>query len=345
MKVPDIKVTPPGPKAREIVKRDQTFLATTTKTAPVVAKRAEGSLVWDVDGNVLIDFATGISVLNIGAAHPKVVEAITRQAKEFTHFAGTDYYYDIQTQLAEKLGKITPGKHKKKVFFTNSGAESNEAALKISKYNLKRQMFLAFLRAFHGRTQGALALTASKAKHRAGFFPTMPGVVHVPYAYCFRCPYKLSYPSCDLYCANIIEELYMKTILPPADLAGIVVEPVQGEGGYIVPPKGWLKRISQIAKDHGTFLIDDEVQTGFGRTGRFWMVDHEDVVPDIVTMAKAMGSGMPIGAAVFPADMDFKEYGIHSNTYGGNPIACAASLATIEVIESERLVERSARLG
>ena len=345
MKVPDIKVTPPGPKAREIVKRDQTFLATTTKTAPVVAKRAEGSLVWDVDGNVLIDFATGISVLNIGAAHPKVVEAITRQAKEFTHFAGTDYYYDIQTQLAEKLGKITPGKHKKKVFFTNSGAESNEAALKISKYNLKRQMFLAFLRAFHGRTQGALALTASKAKHRAGFFPTMPGVVHVPYAYCFRCPYKLSYPSCDLYCANIIEELYMKTILPPADLAGIVLEPVQGEGGYIVPPKGWLKRISQIAKDHGTFLIDDEVQTGFGRTGRFWMVDHEDVVPDIVTMAKAMGSGMPIGAAVFPADMDFKEYGIHSNTYGGNPIACAASLATIEVIESERLVERSARLG
>ena len=345
MKVPDIKVTPPGPKAQEIVKRDQTFMATTTKTAPVVAARAEGSLVWDVDGNVLIDFATGISVVNIGHSHPKVVQAVSEQAKKFTHFAGTDYYYDIQTRLAEKLGQITPGKHKKKVFFTNSGAESNEAALKIAKYNTKKQMFLAFLRAFHGRTQGALALTASKAKHRAGFFPTMPGVVHVPYAYCFRCPYKMTYPSCDLYCANIIEDLYMKTVSPPQDLAGIFLEPVQGEGGYIVPPKGWLTRIAKITKDNGTLFIDDEVQTGFGRTGKFWMVDHEAVVPDIITMAKAMGSGLPIGAAVFPADMDFKEYGIHSNTYGGNPIASAASLATIEVIESEKLVERSARLG
>ena len=345
MKVPDIKVTPPGPKAQEIVKRDQTFMATTTKTAPVVAARAEGSLVWDVDGNVLIDFATGISVVNIGHSHPKVVQAVSEQAKKFTHFAGTDYYYDIQTRLAEKLGQITPGKHKKKVFFANSGAESNEAALKIAKYNTKKQMFLAFLRAFHGRTQGALALTASKAKHRAGFFPTMPGVVHVPYAYCFRCPYKMTYPSCDLYCANIIEDLYMKTVSPPQDLAGIFLEPVQGEGGYIVPPKGWLTRIAKITKDNGTLFIDDEVQTGFGRTGKFWMVDHEAVVPDIITMAKAMGSGLPIGAAVFPADMDFKEYGIHSNTYGGNPIASAASLATIEVIESEKLVERSARLG
>jgi len=345
MKAPDIKVTPPGPKAREIVERDRAFIATTTKTAPIVAQRAQGSLVWDVDGNVLIDFATGISVLNIGASHPKVVQAVTEQAKLFTHFAGTDYYYEIQTRLAEKLGKITPGKHKKKVFFTNSGAESNEAALKIAKYNLKKQMFLAFLRAFHGRTQGALALTASKAKHRAGFFPTMPGVVHVPYAYCFRCPYKMTYPSCDLYCANIIEDLYTKTIAPPADLAGIVLEPVQGEGGYIVPPPGWIKRISEIAKRAGAWLIADEVQSGFGRTGKWWGVDHDAVVPEVMTLAKAMGSGLPIGAAVFPAEMDFKEYGIHSNTYGGNPVAAAASLATIEVIESERLVERSERLG
>ena len=345
MKVPDIKVTPPGPKAQEIVKRDQAFIATTTKTAPVVAARAEGSLVWDVDGNVLIDFATGISVLNIGHSHPKVVQAVSEQAKKFTHFAGTDYYYDIQTQLAEKLGKVTPGKHRKKAFFTNSGAEANEAALKIAKYNTKKQMFLAFLKAFHGRTQGALALTASKAKHRAGFFPTMPGVVHAPDGYCFRRPSHPPYPACDLYSANIIEALYRKTIVPPQDLAGIVLEPVQGEGGYIVPPKGWLTRISKIAKDSGALFIDDEVQTGFGRTGKFWMVDHENLVPDVITMAKAMGSGLPIGAAVFPAEMDFKEYGIHSNTYGGNPIASAASLATIDVIESERLVERSARLG
>jgi len=195
VKVPDIKVTPPGPKAREIVERDRTYLATTTKSAPIVIRRASGSVVEDVDGNLLIDFSSGISVLNVGHAHPKVVEAISKQASEFTHFAGTDFYYDIQARLAERLGKMTPGKHRKKVFFGNSGTEANEAAIKVAKSHKKRHMFLAFLGAFHGRTQGALALTASKAKQRAGFFPTMPGAVHVPYAYCYRCPYKLEYPS------------------------------------------------------------------------------------------------------------------------------------------------------
>lgn len=345
MKVPVIKVTPPGPKARAIVERDHAHLATTTKSAPIVIKRASGSVVEDVDGNLLIDFASGISVLNVGHAHPKVVEAISGQAKEFTHFAGTDFYYEIQAKLAERLGAITPGDGPKKVFLANSGAEANEAAIKVAKHHTKRQMFLAFLGAFHGRTQGALALTASKAKHRAGFFPTMPGVVHVPYAYCYRCPYKLTYPSCDLYCANIIEDVYLKTVAPPQDTAGIFVEPVQGEGGYIVPPPGWMDRIAKIAADHDMLLIDDEVQTGFGRTGRMWGIEHSKAVPDILTMAKSMGSGMPIGAAVFRSEMDFRESGQHSNTYGGNPIACAASLATIDVIEDEGLVARSAELG
>jgi len=345
MKAPLIRVTPPGPRAREIVARDKAFLATSTKTAPVVAKRATGSLVEDVDGNVLIDFTSGVSVLNVGHTHPKVVEAIRRQAGEFTHFAGTDFYYDVQTRLAAKLSEITPGKFRKKVFFTNSGAESIEAALKVAKHNTKRHMFIAFLRAFHGRTQGALALTASKAHHRAGFFPTMPGVVHVPYAYCFRCPYKLTYPSCDLYCANIIEDLYMKTVAPPEDVAGIAVEPVQGEGGYVVPPPGWLDRIAKIAKDNRMLLIDDEVQTGFGRTGKMWGIEHSRAVPDILAMAKSMGSGVPIGAAVFREELDFKEQGVHSNTYGGNPIACAAGLATLDVIEDEGLVARSRKVG
>ncbi len=345
MKVPDIKVTPPGPKAREIVERDRTYLATTTKSAPIVIKRASGSIVEDVDGNLLIDFSSGISVLNVGHAHPKVVEAIARQAALFTHFAGTDFYYGIQTMLAERIGKITPGKHRKKVFFGNSGAEANEAAIKVAKSHTKRQMFLAFLGAFHGRTQGALSLTASKAKQRAGFFPTMPGVVHVPYAYCYRCPYKLTYPSCDLYCANIIEDVYMKTVAPPEDLAGVFVEPVQGEGGYIVPPPGWMDRIAKIAKDHDLLLIDDEVQSGLGRTGKMWAIEHSEAVPDILTMAKSLGGGLPIGAAVYPAEMDFQESGKHSNTFGGNPVACAASLATLDVIEEEALVERSAKLG
>ena len=345
MKVPDIKVTPPGPKARAIIERDHSYVATTTKSAPIVIKRASGSIVEDVDGNLLIDFASGISVLNVGHAHPKVIEAISKQAKEFTHFAGTDFYYEIQTTLAERLGAITPGSHKKKVFFSNSGAEANEAAIKVAKNHTKKQMFLAFLGAFHGRTQGALALTASKAKQRAGFFPTMPGVVHVPYAYCYRCPYKLQYPSCDLYCANIIEDVYMKTVAPPADTAGVFVEPVQGEGGYIVPPPGWLDRIAKIAKDHDILLIDDEIQSGFGRTGKMWAVEHSKAVPDILTMAKSMGSGVPIGAAVYRADMDFRDSGKHSNTFGGNPIACAASLATIDVIEDEDLIARSAKIG
>ncbi len=345
MKVPDIKVTPPGPKARAIIERDRMYVATTTKSAPVVIKRASGSIVEDVDGNLLIDFAAGISVLNVGHAHPKVVEAISRQASEFTHFAGTDFYYDIQTVLAERLGKITPGTHRKKVFFGNSGTEANEAAIKVAKYHTKRHMFLAFLGAFHGRTQGTLSLTASKAKHRSGFFPSMPGVVHVPYAYCYRCPYKLTYPSCDLYCANIIEDVYMKTVAPPEDVAGIFVEPVQGEGGYIVPPPGWMDRIAKIAKDNDLLLIDDEVQSGMGRTGKMWAIEHSKAVPDILTMAKSLGSGVPIGAAVYPAEMDFHESGKHSNTFGGNPIACAASLATLDVIEDDGLVARSAKLG
>ena len=345
MKVPDIKVTPPGPKAKEIIARDHSYIATTTKSAPIVVKRASGSIVEDVDGNFLIDFASGISVLNVGHAHPKVVEAISRQAAQFTHFAGTDFYYEIQTTLADRLGKITPGKHPKKVFFGNSGTEANEAAIKVAKSHTKKQMFLAFLGAFHGRTQGALSLTASKAKQRAGFFPTMPGVVHVPYAYCYRCPYKLSYPSCDLYCANIIEDVYMKTVAPPEDTAGIFVEPVQGEGGYIVPPPGWMDRIAKIAKDHGLLLIDDEVQSGLGRTGKMWAIEHSEAVPDILTMAKSLGGGLPIGAAVYPAEMDFRESGKHSNTFGGNPVACAASLATLDVIVDEGLVARSAKVG
>jgi len=345
VKVPDIKVTPPGPKAREIIERDHRYVATTTKSAPIVVRRASGSVVEDVDGNLLIDFASGISVLNIGHAHPKVVEAISKQAAEFTHFAGTDFYYDIQTRLAERLGKITPGKHRKKVFFGNSGTEANEAAIKVAKSHTKRQMFLAFLGAFHGRTQGALSLTASKAKQRAGFFPTMPGVVHVPYAYCYRCPYKLTYPSCDLYCANIIEDVYMKTVAPPEDLAGVFVEPVQGEGGYIVPPPGWMDRIAKIAKDHDILLIDDEVQSGLGRTGKMWAIEHSEAVPDILTMAKSLGGGLPISAAVYPAELDFQESGKHSNTFGGNPVACAASLAVLDVMDEEDLVARSAKLG
>jgi 4-aminobutyrate aminotransferase len=345
VKVPAIKITPPGPKAREVIERDGRFLATSTKTSPIVAKRALGSVIEDVDGNTYIDFSCGIAVVNIGHSHPKVVEAVRKQVGEFTHFAGTDFYYDIQTRLAERLAKLVPGKSPKKVFFANSGTEANEAAIKIAKWNTKRGMFLAFLGAFHGRTMGSLSLTASKRVQKERFFPSMPGVVHVPFAYCYRCPYQLKYPSCDLYCANVIEDLYMNTVAPPGDTAGIFVEPVQGEGGYIVPPPGWLPRIAEIAKDNDLLLVADEIQTGFGRTGKMFAVEHEGVVPDIITLAKALGSGLPIGATVFDAKLDFGVPGAHSNTFGGNPVACASAMATLDVIEEEKLVANSARLG
>jgi len=345
MKVPHIRVPPPGPKAREIIERDREHLATTTKASPLVVRRAHGSVVEDVDGNTFIDFTCGVSVVNVGHGHPKVLEAIHRQVDEFVHFVGTDFYYDVQARLAETLGGLTPGTFRKKVFFANSGTEANEAALKIARWSTKKGMFVAFLNAFHGRTMGALALTSSKRVQRERFFPMMPGVVHVPYAYCFRCPYKLTYPSCDLYCANIIEDLYMETVAPPGDTAAIVVEPIQGEGGYVVPPPGWLKRIAEIAKKNDLLLIADEVQTGMGRTGRMFAVEHEGVEPDILTMAKALGSGIPIGAAVFDADLDFGVSGAHSNTFGGNAVACASALATIDVIRQEGLVDRAERLG
>ncbi len=345
MKVPSIKVRPPGPKARDVIERDARFLATSTKTSPIVAKRARGSVVEDVDGNTYIDFSCGIAVVNVGHNHPKVVEAVRKQVGELTHFAGTDFYYDIQTRLAERLAKLAPGKAAKKVFLANSGTEANEAAIKIAKWSTKRGMFLAFLGAFHGRTMGSLSLTASKKVQKERFFPSMPGVVHVPFAYCYRCPYQLKYPSCDLYCANVIEDLYMKTVIPPADTAGIFVEPVQGEGGYIVPPPGWLPRIAKIAKDNDVLLIADEIQTGIGRTGKMFAVEHEGVVPDIITLAKALGSGIPIGAAVFDAKLDFGVQGAHSNTFGGNPVACASAMATLDVIDEEGLVANAARLG
>lgn len=345
MEVPKIVENPPGKKAQKIVKEDAKYIATSTKTSPIVAARAKNAIVEDVDGNQYIDFSAGIGVINLGHCHPKIVNAVKEQADKLFHFAGTDFYYEIQVELAKKLAQITPGKFDKKVFFTNSGAESNEAAIKLAKWSTQRKQFIAFIGAFHGRTMGALSLTASKPVHRDRFFPMMPGVNHIPYAYCYRCRYKLEYPSCGMWCAKILDEVYLDTFIPPDEVAGIFVEPVQGEGGYIVPPKEFLPELKKIAEKHGILFIDDEVQAGFGRTGRMFAIEHFGVTPDIVSIAKAMGSGVPIGAIVFNAKYDWGVEGAHSNTYGGNLIACAASLATIDVLQSEKLVERAAQLG
>jgi 4-aminobutyrate aminotransferase len=345
MKAPHIKVTPPGPKAKAVIERDERWVATTTKTSPVAARKASGSVVEDVDGNLYVDFTCGIGVMNVGHAHPRVVEAVRKQVGELAHFAGTDFYYDIQTRLAEALEDIAPGDQPRVTFFANSGTEAVEAAIKVARWATQRKLFLSFIGAFHGRTMGSLALTGSKTVQRDRFFPMMPGVTQVPYAYCYRCPYKLTHPGCDLYCAKIVEDLYFETTVPPDEVAAWFVEPVQGEGGYIVPPPGWLEEIHRIAKAHDILVVVDEVQSGFGRTGKMLASEHSGVNPEIVTMAKAMGSGIPIGAAVYNGDLDFTVQGAHSNTFGGNLVACAAALATIEVIREEGMLENAARLG
>jgi 4-aminobutyrate aminotransferase len=344
-KVPDVKIEPPGPAAREIIAKDDSYVATTTKSLPIVARRARGLAVEDVDGNMFLDFSSGISVLNVGHCHPRIVEAVKRQSAELMHFAGTDFYYDIQASLAQRLSEVTPGTYEKKTFFSNSGTESIEAAIKVARWSTRRSRMIAFIGAFHGRTMGSLSLTASKPVQQQRFFPDVPGVIHIPFAYCYRCPYHLEYPSCDLWCAKTLEETYFNTFVPPDEVAALFGEPVQGEGGYVVPPREFYPTIHKIIKKHGILFADDEVQAGLGRTGKMWGIENWGIVPDIMSMSKSLGSGIPIAATVFRKELDFGVEGAHSNTFGGNLVGCAASLATLDVIKDERLVENSAKMG
>ncbi len=335
----------PGPNARTVVQRDRRFLMTTTKSGPVVAASAEGVWVTDVDGNRLLDFASGVGVLAVGHCHPEVVRAVREQAGRLSHFAGTDFYYENQVELAERLTRLTPGRFEKKVFFTNSGTESVEAALKILRYHRQRPITVGLLGGFHGRTMGALTMTSSKPVQRARYSAFVGGGHHIPAPICYRCPYKLEYPSCDLYCAKILDELYFHTSIPPEDVAAFLVEPVLGEGGYVVPPPRWTATLKGILDRYEIPLIDDEVQAGLGRTGAWFGIEHHGVVPEVVAMAKALGGGLPLGAVTVPAELDFPVPGSHSNTFGGNVLAVAASLATLDVIEKERLLDNARSQG
>ena len=340
-----IRVPIPGPKAKKIIAGDTRYLMTSTKCSPVVAESASGVWVDDVDGNRLLDFAAGVGVLNVGHSHPAVVRAVQEQAAKLMHFAGTDYYYENQVRLAERLTDLTPGNFPKKVFFTNSGAESVEAALKLARWNRQRPITVGLIGAFHGRTMGALTMTASKATQRERFQAFAGGGHHIPAPNCFRCPYKLEYPSCDLYCAKILKELYFETTIPPDDIAAFIAEPVMGEGGYVVPPPGWFQEIKSILDEHKILLIDDEVQAGIGRTGQWFAIEHHGVVPDIVATAKALGGGIPMGAIVFRKELDYTHQGAHSNTFGGNLVAVASGLATLDVIDREKLLENTRTQG
>ncbi|MFN8482696.1 MAG: acetyl ornithine aminotransferase family protein [Anaerolineae bacterium] len=343
---PELRTALPGPLGEAILRADDRVISPSyTRSYPFVMSHGRGCVVWDVDGNRFLDFTAGVATTATGHSHPRVVEAIQRQAAQFLHMAGTDFYYDLQSKLADKLCAITPGDFPKRVFFTNSGTESNEAALKLARYHTGRSRLMSFIGSFHGRTMGSLALTGSKAIHRRGFEPLMPGVTHTLYGYCYRCPINLTYPDCSIACVDYIEDTLFRRLVPADEVAAIFVEPIQGEGGYVVPPPGWHERLRAICDKHGILLVADEIQSGFGRTGTWSAIEHWGAVPDIVSYAKGIASGMPLGAIVARADVMTWDSGSHANTFGGNPVACAAALATIEVIENEGLLENAARMG
>jgi 4-aminobutyrate aminotransferase len=307
---------------------------------PLVVEKAKDLWIHDVDGNLFLDFTAGIAVCATGHCHPVVIQAIKNQADLLLHMSGTDFYYTPQIILAEKLASLAPGSENKKVYFGNSGAEAVEAAFKLARWHTQRELNIAFYGAFHGRTMGALSLTASKTIQKKHYNPLVPGITHIPYAYCYRCAYNLCYPDCGLFCVRWVEDTLFRTTIPPEEVAAIIVEPIQGEGGYIVPPPEFHKELYRIAKKYGILYVVDEVQSGMGRTGRMYAMEHFDVSPDIMALAKGIASGMPLGAMVARGEIMDWEAGSHASTFGGNPLSCQAALATIELLQKQ-LVENA----
>jgi 4-aminobutyrate aminotransferase len=334
MNAPNIKTDLPGPKAKALVARDSAAVSPSyTRDYPLVIARGEGAIVEDVDGNVFIDLAAGIAVTGTGHAHPDVVKAITEQAQKYLHMSGTDFYYELQIRLAEEIGRITPIDGPVKAFFGNSGTEAVEACVKLARYHSKRHNIIAFLGSFHGRTLGSLALTSSKALQRKGFGPMMGGVFHAPYANPYRPVVGEPGEASADAAVDYLEEQIFTHLVSPDEVAAIVVEPVQGEGGYVVPPKSFLQRLRAVADKHGILLVADEVQSGMGRTGKMFASEHFDLKPDMVAIAKGIASGLPLGICAAKANVMDWQPGAHASTFGGNPLSCAAALATIKVLE------------
>jgi len=344
-KLPNLVTDLPGPKARDIIASDHRYISPSyTRSYPLVVRSAKGAIVEDVDGNRFLDFSAGIAVCSTGHCHPDVVRAIQKQAESLIHMSGTDFYYEHMPQLARKLESLMPDGKSWRCFFGNSGAEAIEAAMKLARYSTGRWQFIAFQSSFHGRTMGALSLTSSKPVQRKGFGPLVPGVTHIPYANCYRCPLNLEYSSCGIACANYLEEVVFKTTVDPSEVAAIVVETIQGEGGYIVPPPDFFPTLEKIARKHGILLIADEVQCGMGRTGKMFAFEHFDFHPDIVAIAKGVASGMPLGVTMAHAETMNWEPGAHASTFGGNPVCLAAAMATVRLLQDE-YVANSAKIG
>jgi 4-aminobutyrate aminotransferase len=343
-KVPDIRTELPGPKARAIIARDRAVVSTSyTRDYPLVIATGRGAVVEDVDGNVFLDCTAGIAVASTGHSHPDVVKAITEQAEKFLHMSGTDFYYDLQARLGEEIAAIAPMAGPHRSFFSNSGTEANEAALKLAKFITGRHNVIAFFGAFHGRSMGSLSLTASKVRQRQRFGPLVPGVYHAPYPDIYRS--GLSPDATTDRCIDFIEQQLFVHLVSPDEVAAIVVEPIQGEGGYIVPPDSFLERLRAMATQYGIQLIVDEVQSGMGRTGKMFAIEHAGVSPDIISIAKGIASGLPLGVTAAPAAlMGQWPPGSHASTFGGNPVSCAAALATIRLLR-DSLVANAEAVG
>jgi 4-aminobutyrate aminotransferase len=343
MDAPEIKTPLPGPKAKAIIERDNQFVSPSyTRDYPFVIARGEGAIVEDVDGNRFLDCAAGIAVNSTGVSHPEVVKAICDQAGKFIHMSGTDFYYEPQVRLAEELASIAPIDGPVRTFFGNSGTEATEASIKLARYYTKRQGIIAFLGSFHGRSMGSLSLTASKVIQRRGFGPLLPGVYHARYPEPYR--FKGGGDECAAECLSYIRDQLFVHLIAPDEVAAIVVEPIQGEGGYIVPPPAFLQGLRELASEHGIVLVVDEVQSGMGRTGKMFASEHFGLRADVVNIAKGIASGLPLGVTCARADVMSWPAGAHASTFGGNPVSCAAASATIKLLK-DALVANAAAVG
>src|SRR6201987_5588790 len=342
---PKIKTALPGPNAKRVLEGDEKYISPSyTRSYPLVAKHGHGIVVTDVDGNEFFDFSAGIAVTSTGHCHPDVVAAIQKQAGELIHMSGTDFYYENMITLAERLSKIAPMPGPHKIYYGNSGTEAVEAAFKLARYHTRRQNIIAFYGAFHGRTMGAVSLTASKPQQKRRFAPLVPGVTHVRFPDVYRGAGSENPETFDLGCARFIEDKLFRTTLPPEEVAAIFVEPIQGEGGYVVAPNVFLQELRRICDKYGILLVADEVQSGAGRTGKWWAIEHSGVQPDIVCIAKGIASGMPLGICMTRAEIMDWEPGSHASTFGGNPVSIAAAMATMDVLEREGIAN-AAKVG
>jgi 4-aminobutyrate aminotransferase/(S)-3-amino-2-methylpropionate transaminase len=346
-KVPNIVTPPPGPKSKALLeKRNDLIPPGVYLVQPITIAESKGAVMKDVDGNVYIDFTSGIGVTSLGHCVDEVVETISRQAAKLIHSCIHVVNYEPYIDLAKKLIEVTPGNFKKRAILLNSGSEAVENAVKIVRQHTGRPGIISFENSFHGRSYMALTLTGKWDPYKVGFGPFVPGVHFTPFAYCYRCSFHLEYPGCSLHCVHHIEKSVLKTQIPPDQVGAIISEPIQGEGGFIAPPDDYFKEIKKICDAHDIKLIIDEIQTGFARTGKMWAIEHYGVEPDLMVMAKAIASGLPLSAVVARDELMKDVYpGSLGGTYGGNPIACATALKVLEIIEREKVVEQAATLG